>query len=553
MPEAEPTIASTPAETTAASRPMVTTGSGIKDTIESILVAFILAFVFRAFVVEAFVIPTGSMATTLLGAHTRFHCPDCGYDFDVNYSPPPSPNRSDPEAEDPAIPPTAGKLTNPIYCPNCGFQMPTEQVDNPPVSYGDRILVLKYLYLLQHPKRWDVVVFKAPIDLPTNYIKRLIGTPGETIEILDGDIYVKEPGSNDFVVQTKPKAVQDALWRLVYDNDYHPQTTLDRGELHAWTQPWTVVDGTGWKLDDPAAHGRTFEFNADNASSRLRFSPIANPTAQTTSDYLVYDQQSPSGIPVRQIDTRYPVEPMRMGYTASEEMPVSDLDLRASYQRQSGSGPFDLTLRKRDHAFVAEITPSQATLFHEFGGKRVQIGQPMQLDSSSRPLRIELSNADYQVILRIDDHIVAQTTPTDYAPNLPELRREFDAKMTPPPGAAEIMAANQHCSISHVSLRRDGFYYNDRAGVRRATPTNPMHLGTDEYFCMGDNSLLSYDGRCWNGGVDLPAEQLHAEDGVVPGRFLLGKAFYVYWPAGYSATSYLPAFVPNFGSMRFIH
>src|SRR5947207_11594700 len=58
---------------------------GIKETIESILVAFVLAFIFRAFVVEAFVIPTGSMAPTLMGAHMRFTCQDCGYEFTVNY------------------------------------------------------------------------------------------------------------------------------------------------------------------------------------------------------------------------------------------------------------------------------------------------------------------------------------------------------------------------------------------------------------------------------------------------------------------------------------
>src|ERR671913_444062 len=61
---------------------------GYRDTIESILIAFILAFIFRAFVVEAFVIPTGSMAPTLLGAHARFTCDDCGYAFEANYSSP---------------------------------------------------------------------------------------------------------------------------------------------------------------------------------------------------------------------------------------------------------------------------------------------------------------------------------------------------------------------------------------------------------------------------------------------------------------------------------
>src|SRR5918992_4102097 len=58
----------------------------VKETVESILVAFILAFIFRAFVVEAFVIPTGSMAPTLLGAHVRMRCDDCGYRWNVNFS-----------------------------------------------------------------------------------------------------------------------------------------------------------------------------------------------------------------------------------------------------------------------------------------------------------------------------------------------------------------------------------------------------------------------------------------------------------------------------------
>src|SRR5215212_613485 len=65
--------------------PQVSPGKGVKETIESILIAFILAFVFRAFVVEAFVIPTGSMAPTLLGAHMRFTCRECGYQWDTNY------------------------------------------------------------------------------------------------------------------------------------------------------------------------------------------------------------------------------------------------------------------------------------------------------------------------------------------------------------------------------------------------------------------------------------------------------------------------------------
>src|SRR6478609_9443784 len=88
MPDESPTpTKAPPAAGAAALTPKTPNPEGsVKETIESILVAFILAFVFRAFVVEAFVIPTGSMAPTLMGAHMRFHCKDCGYRWDVNYS-----------------------------------------------------------------------------------------------------------------------------------------------------------------------------------------------------------------------------------------------------------------------------------------------------------------------------------------------------------------------------------------------------------------------------------------------------------------------------------
>ena len=53
--------------------------AAIRETIESIVVAFVLAFLFRTFEAEAFVIPTGSMAPTLMGKHKDLTCPECGY------------------------------------------------------------------------------------------------------------------------------------------------------------------------------------------------------------------------------------------------------------------------------------------------------------------------------------------------------------------------------------------------------------------------------------------------------------------------------------------
>src|SRR4051812_9422138 len=244
-----------PAAPTAAARPSTPDDGGIKETIESILVAFVLAFIFRAFVVEAFVIPTGSMAPTLMGAHMRFHCKDCGYRWDVNFSS----GRSGDDINIPANYYRADEMTNPggerdvaapLHCPNCGWPVqqsdkddPENALHDPPVHYGDRILVLKYLYKFEQPRRWDVVVFKAPIlgsqqepQYSQNYIKRLVGNPGESIIIIDGDVYIGPRATGPFDhpeayhIARKPWVVQQALWRNVYDNDYVPHLPADQRE-----------------------------------------------------------------------------------------------------------------------------------------------------------------------------------------------------------------------------------------------------------------------------------------------------------------------------------
>src|SRR5687768_5328923 len=67
-----------------------------RETVESIVVAFVLAFLFRTFEAEAFVIPTGSMSPSLQGQHKDVACTECGYSFRVTAS-------SEGEARDKAI------------------------------------------------------------------------------------------------------------------------------------------------------------------------------------------------------------------------------------------------------------------------------------------------------------------------------------------------------------------------------------------------------------------------------------------------------------------
>jgi signal peptidase I len=581
----EPTKPAAPQE----AEPAQQTG-GVKDTIESILVAFILAFIFRAFVVEAFVIPTGSMAPTLLGAHMRFRCADCGYEFTVNYSAP----RSD--SDDVNIPKYAetqdvqtdamGRKRLVIrpkvvaaYCPNCGFRIgdeeladpkhevgiPAKGITGPAVHYGDRILVLKYQYIFQPPQRWDVVVFKAPPDpelwhYSQNYIKRLVGRPGETLLILDGDVYASQ-GSTDidaFKICPKPPAVQEALWRVVYDNDYHPQGLLrheTRSEpAHKWVQPWMpVTDNEGWDLTGGPSNGRIFRFNNPAGAGTLTFNPQVDPEKHALTDWLAYDVATDQD------------RVSRMDYVSrgGGENNVSDLKLELYYKKTAGSGPLRMSMSKQDRTFIAEVSDNSVRLLSRTANSaEAQIGQPATLPATTGPRHVELLNADYRVTIRIDGSEVIATTPADYHPDPRKLMEAYQTGQAMPPPTVQIAAEKQTCELSHIKLWRDVYYINrPNSGLNWAIPENfpnkLIHLasekGKEEYFVLGDNSIISGDARYWNQPINLPNEDLVVESGRVPERFMLGKAFFVYWPAGYRPFRDAPGMIPDFGDMRFIH
>lgn len=71
--------------------------------------------------------------------------------------------------------------------------VPSGSMENT-IEPGNRLLGLRFIYWFKDPQRGDIVVFKYPIDdalgEKTNYIKRIIGLPGETVEIRDAKIYI---------------------------------------------------------------------------------------------------------------------------------------------------------------------------------------------------------------------------------------------------------------------------------------------------------------------------------------------------------------------------
>ena len=58
------------------------------------------------------------------------------------------------------------------------------------LSDGDQLLVDKLSYRFQDPKRFDIIVFPYQYEENTYYIKRIIGLPGETVQVVDGYVYI---------------------------------------------------------------------------------------------------------------------------------------------------------------------------------------------------------------------------------------------------------------------------------------------------------------------------------------------------------------------------
>jgi signal peptidase I len=595
-----------------------------RDTIESIYIAIVLAFVLRAFLVEAFVIPTGSMADSLYGEHYSLVCPACGYQYAYGAQRDPM-TGSLPGGNGPVLPQGG-------YCPNCTYPYDGQGGPHGQRVYlrgGDRVLVQKYLYDVRPPRPWDVVVFKNPQNNRENYIKRLIGLPGETIQVIAGDIFFRTGPDGPWQIRRKPPWAQRELWQIIHDADYPPRLdVLDQADIDA--PRWLAgPDGAPW--DTTGCDGRIFAFTGSDTSARLTFDP-GRRRFRPAGSYNAPANESNNMDREVDICTDWRLEGVLMkprgASSLTMQFEIMDQRHRAVFdtagqvrlegQNRAGGpwstwgqadvGPFPAERGRRialvhvdyrlavevDGEEVLSVVPEQLGRPYDRAIRRATLRRQMRSNANAlERLQIDLADAS----LSDDDRRALAAKLAEANATRDRLRQLWDWFQSP---GVSIAATGEPMELRHVKLWRDVFYtcpvlkqagdgaqfdyYRKLTASRQGKPAGPnrwvrdvngeyLGWGTlgnpitlrafpddparDEFFCLGDNSPLSHDGRCWKAAA--PSLRLYDEEGnpqyqlgTVPRYNLLGRAMMVYWPAGYRLPILSLPIIPDAGRIRLV-
>ena len=118
-------------------------------------------------------------------------------------------------------------------------RVPSESMEKT-IMTGDRFFGNRLAYLFDDPERFDIVVFKYPDDESQLFVKRVIGLPGETVEIKDGKVYIngsETPLDDSFTPETPtgdygPYVVPEGSYFMLGDNRNHS------GYSRFWKQPY---------------------------------------------------------------------------------------------------------------------------------------------------------------------------------------------------------------------------------------------------------------------------------------------------------------------------
>jgi len=357
-----------------------------RENIEALVMAIVVALLFKYFVLEISKIPSGSMQPTLMG--------------------------------------------------------------NPETGVFDRTLVDKLSFHFRDPVRFEIVVFKHPLERSRIMVKRLVGMPGEELKIENGDLWIRAGESESWRHLRRPASVQRKAWR-----------TLTRDPRSA---DWNVVrGGKEWRISEDAITAR-----GDGAA---RFRANAGPV---TDRYL-------DGYPTALVDD-IPLRDPSWG-----RHPVGDVRLEGELRALAGTTAvtFELTEGQRVYEFTVPgpSAPADAEVLVRIrdsaaSSERIEHGRAFRLAADAR-ISFALENLDDRLALELEgeEMLAAEIAPS--------ARQE--ASLT-------LAVAGEGADLEELRVARDVYYLTpeDRSSWSVKIPQS-------NYVMLGDNTQDSADGRLW--------------------------------------------------------
>ena len=359
-----------------------------RDNIEAITVSIITIVLFKYFVLEAYKIPTGSMQPTLMG--------------------------------------------------------------NTETGIFDRVLVDKFSLHYRDPERYEVVVFKYPLNHAQNFIKRILGMPGEELEIRAGDLWrrpldAQGEGTGDWTILRRSREIQASQLRLLETED-----------------EWNLVNAQ-WRVDGDSVIGE--------GPGRAEFPR----TVSSVRDG--YTDGYPKGIKAK-IQTR------NKGSNLNQ---VSDLRATASVSGAADTTELRFVLREgpRQYRFLipgpaaaADARPTIEAIDPLGGMSRVtsQAAEAWQLEAG-KSVDVLIQNLDdlLELVIEGAPTLTLEVPPADKV-------RTSGLALESEDGGAEF---------ANLRVYRDIFY------TARGQKQTRWTIPEGHYVMLGDNSQDSSDGRDW--------------------------------------------------------
>jgi signal peptidase I len=398
-------------------------GVWIKENIEAIVIAFIMALVIRCFCIEVFKIPSSSMEPTLLG--------------DI----------------------APGAPTHPRE--DCTFR------DYHVSPGGDRIMVTKYFYAFSPVERYDVLVFKFPLNQAKNFIKRVVGLPDEYIKIHRGNLYVSKEENGVYEIARRTLRTQDSLWidpargpggyfakKDQFEGSWEAKPLGDaKKRAH-----YDVLDGELQTKEDGGERSVQFLYHHKDYNCR----------------YL--DDNDGRGTPV---------DDVRVSFEAEITSPKGQLFAEVV----NAYGRFEVTLDTDGAGWLNHYKPDR------LGGVGGQPGEKAPLKdvqlAMDKSYKIELAIFDGTAYVLINGGERAKLT------FITTMEKEKLLENDAPDRRIAFGSRGLTFKAKNLAVGRDIFYKGRNERDKGLREDEAFHIEKGKYLMMGDNVANSHDSRAW--------------------------------------------------------